>query len=188
MINSKTICCCLLLILTLVSCKKNEEFNSDLPDRVELNEAVIFLNGEMNEEYSSINVYNREVYNIMAYGFANLHPEIAGVTAFSFDRCPRSVGRFALTNDEDAAVTDETVCSAGMSQTVDEDLGGQEFELHEDSDNYLEITELDYENEIAGGHFKVKFKRTSNGGSSFSNVKLPKWVTFEGIFRHEFKE
>ena len=188
MIALQKICLFISIILFSFSCKKNIEFNSDLPDSVELNEAVVFLNGDRKDEYDVITVRNREVYQIMAYGFSNLHSDIAGVTSLSFDRCPRSVGRFTLSSDNQATITDETACYASLTQTVYEDLDGQEFELQDDSDNYLEITELDYENKYASGHFKAKFKRTSNGGSGIDDVKLPKWVTFEGIFSQEFEE
>ena len=177
-----------ILILFATSCQKNKSFDTDLPDSVEMNDAVIFLNGEPTENYSLREVLNREVYGIMTYSFADLHPEIAGVTTFGFDRCPRSTGLFKISSDKDVALEDETLCLASMSQTVFDDLRGQEFELYEDADNYLEITELDFENKFAKGHFKVKFRRTYNGGSGISDYKLPKFVTFEGIFAQEFRE
>ncbi len=190
MINLRISIILSVVFFIFCSCDKeqNIDFDVDLPENVAMNDAVIFFNGVQTEDYSERRVYDIEVNGIMSYGFSNPQPEVGGGIAFAFDMCSRSIGYFEVIDDTNEAFNNESLCYASMSQVVDEDLRGQSFELHNDGDNYLEITELDFENKFARGHFRVKFKRTGSGEANIGDTELPRWVTFHGVFAQEFEE
>lgn len=165
------------LLMAITGCEKDPT-EVMLPDDVEFDETVVYLNGEIEDclpflEYDTVN-------RVMNYVFAQSRNQGQLINSLGFGRLPYSIGEFELTTKnilyEKARVS--------FHQTVGEDLEGYEYKLVDADEGFYNVEYLDTINLEVKGRFKAKFCRTSKNGNK--GLGLPKNLVFQGVFYENY--
>lgn len=163
-------------LLSFLACEKENPatIKVELPDDIEFGKSVIYLNGEVVETYKP-DFQLDTIYQLMNYVF--LDTTKANIsTLFAFDWLPINEGNFQLHEERIPYIKALT----SISQTVNEDLPGYEYQLVDADEGFLNIEYLDTAKMEAKGRFRVKFKRTSQNGND--DLGLPEYLQFDGAF------
>jgi hypothetical protein len=160
-----------------VSCQKDPT-EALLPDNVEFEKSVIYLNGEESAyvpdiQYDSIN-------RVMSYGFFESRNQGQLENLLGFGRLPYEPGEFDLTTENILF----TKARTSFRQIVSEDLEGYKYKLVDADEGFFHVEYLDTVNMEVKGRFKAKFCRTSKNGNK--DLGLPKNIVFQGVFYEKY--
>lgn len=162
-------------LLLLCQCKKEPEtIIVNLPDDIEFGETIVYLNGEITEDYQP-DFQLDTVYDLINYVFID-STKANVFTLIAFDWLPIKEGNFQLHEERIPYIKALT----SISQIVDEDLPGYEYQLIDADEGYINIEQLDTAKMEVRGRFRAKFKRTSKNGND--DLGLPENLQFDGVF------
>ena len=178
------------VLLLAVSCAKDREYHVNLPDSLGVNEAVVYMNGELSE-FNRLFVSFHDSYESDYFGITIGKTSAEDVwidstlivehfTALYFSWIIPETSNYEFQRFDAPTFG---VVRPGMGQIVGYDLRGASFKHIPITDEYFEITEYDPEEKLIAGRFKVKYKRTKKNGISDDEFGVEKWMTFEGAFR-----
>ncbi len=166
----------LLLIAAFISSceKENNPMEVELPNDISIGEMKIYMNGELKPGFSPIFDYT-EIIEDFGFSFIeNVRPNQQH--AIGFNWMPLKVGRYPIGKP---AIFHE-IATASFSQTFEEHITGNEYELIESEQGYFEIELIDTLKQEVKGHFKAKFRR--DGKNKGKDLDLPKVILMQGMF------
>ncbi|MEZ4951031.1 MAG: hypothetical protein R2879_00200 [Saprospiraceae bacterium] len=149
----------------------------EFPENIQLGESEVYLNGEK-VDYIPILFFD-SINNQLQAGFRFM-PDFSVTNTLAFDFLPLKTGEYILHEDRILYKGAKT----SLSQIVNSEFDGWEFELVQAEKGTFNINALDTINQTIEGYFKAYFEVIDKNG--FSDTKLPEKIKFEGMFNENY--
>ena len=151
---------------------------TELPESVELGTSILYLNGEVVNDYE-FQAFHDTINNQIGFVFRKESIDLSYRNNLQFVFLPLENGNYIIHRTRELYLG---AFSSFRQSSFEE--SGWEYELLNPEDGFFEISEIDIEEQIVQGKFRSRYKLKDKHG--FKDTGLPEQILFEGIFHENY--
>jgi len=151
---------------------------TELPESVEMGTSILYLNGEVVDDYE-FRTFHDTVNNHIGFVFTKESTEPSYRNNLQFVFLPLENGNYIIHRTRDLNVG---AFSTFRQSNFEE--SGWEYELLKPENGFFEISAIDTIEQIVQGKFRSRYKLKDKHG--FKDTGLPGMILFEGIFHENY--